>query len=62
MPKTEVTVLNNGLRVASEDSGGSTCTVSFPPLQLPVCVCVCVRESVYVCGRDGERERERVCM
>lgn len=28
VPETKVTVLNNGLRVASEDSGGSTCTVS----------------------------------
>ncbi|CAI8041240.1 Mitochondrial-processing peptidase subunit beta, partial [Geodia barretti] len=29
VPDTKVTVLNNGLRVASEDSGGSTCTVGL---------------------------------
>ena len=28
VPETKVSVLPNGLRVASEDSGGSTCTVS----------------------------------
>ena len=28
VPETKVTTLPNGLRVASEDSGGSTCTVS----------------------------------
>ena len=27
VPETKVTTLPNGLRVASEDSGGSTCTV-----------------------------------
>ena len=27
-PETKVTTLSNGLRVASENSGGSTCTVS----------------------------------
>ena len=32
VPETKVTVLSNGLRVASEDSGGSTCTVSGPSL------------------------------
>ena len=29
VPDTRVTVLKNGLRVASEDSGGNTCTVSW---------------------------------
>ncbi len=29
VPETKVTTLENGLRVASEDSGLSTCTVSF---------------------------------
>lgn len=28
VPETKVTILENGLRVASEDSGLSTCTVS----------------------------------
>lgn len=28
LPETKVTTLENGLRVASEDSGLSTCTVS----------------------------------
>lgn len=30
VPETKVTTLENGLRVASEDSGLSTCTVSAP--------------------------------
>lgn len=30
VPETKVTTLDNGLRVASEDSGLSTCTVSSP--------------------------------
>ncbi len=34
-PDTKVTTLPNGLRVASENSGGSTCTVS--PSHLHVC-------------------------
>lgn len=29
VPETKVTTLENGLRVASEDSGLSTCTVSY---------------------------------
>lgn len=29
VPETKVTTLENGLRVASEDSGLSTCTVRF---------------------------------
>ncbi len=29
VPETKVTVLSNGLRVATEDAGNSTCTVSY---------------------------------
>ena len=29
IPETQVSQLNNGLKVASENSGGPTCTVGF---------------------------------
>ena len=29
VPETKVTTLPNGMKVATEDSGGSTCTVSL---------------------------------
>lgn len=40
VPETKVTALENGLRVASEDSGLTTCTVSKRLLPVTFAVCL----------------------